>query len=96
MKIMTKKEFVETFYSSFAKNVLKEKLNCKKKMSIREAVFAEHEEIAALDAIGRICASPTVSCPPAIPIVISGEVITKHEICLLKHYGIQEVEVVKE
>lgn len=31
MKIMTKKEFVETFYSSFAKNVLKEKLNCKKK-----------------------------------------------------------------
>lgn len=65
-------------------------------LSIRRAIFAPHEMIPTEMANGRVCASPTVSCPPAIPIVISGEVITKHEICLLKHYGIQEVEVVKE
>ena len=73
-----------------------QKLNCKKKMSIREAVFAEHEEIAALDAIGRICASPTVSCPPAIPVVISGEVIDEEAVAILEHYGIQTIDVVKE
>lgn len=72
------------------------KLNCMKKMSIREAVFAEHEEIAVSEALGRICGSPTVSCPPAIPVVISGELIDKEAISILEHYGIQTIEVVKE
>lgn len=72
------------------------KLNCKKVMSIREAVFAEHEEISVSDALGRICGSPTVSCPPAIPVAISGEVIDKVVIEILEYYGIQTIEVVKE
>ena len=43
--------------------------------SIRQAVFAPQETIPAGSALGRVCALPTVSCPPAIPIVVSGEVI---------------------
>ena len=73
-----------------------EKLNCIKKMSIREAVFAEHEEITVSEALGRICGNPTVSCPPAIPVVISGELIDEEALVILKHYGIQNIEVVKE
>lgn len=73
-----------------------DKSNFERAMSIREAVFAEHEEIAVSDALGRICGSPTVSCPPAIPVAISGEVIDEVAIEILEHYGIQTIEVVKE
>ncbi len=66
-----------------------------KLMSIRDAVFAPHEYVASEDAVGRICASPTVSCPPAIPIVVSGEIITDDAVELFELYGISEIEVVK-
>ena len=65
-------------------------------MSIREAIFAAHEEILVSKALGRICGGPTVSCPPAIPVVISGEIIDEDALDMLKHYGIQKIEVVKE
>ncbi|MEG0546984.1 MAG: amino acid decarboxylase [Oscillospiraceae bacterium] len=66
------------------------------KMTIRNAVFAKHESIPVNSALGRICGSPTVSCPPAIPIVISGEVISSSAIKLLNKYGLDNVEVVCE
>ena len=64
-------------------------------MTIRKAVFAKNELINAENAVGRICAAPTVSCPPAVPIVISGERITEDDVRLFKHYGIETVSVVK-
>lgn len=64
-------------------------------ISIREAIFSNSERIAAEDAEGRICASPTVSCPPAVPVVISGEIITACDVELMKHYGIEKIDVVK-
>ncbi|MEG2720424.1 MAG: amino acid decarboxylase, partial [Oscillospiraceae bacterium] len=66
------------------------------KMTIRNAVFAKHESIPVNSALGRICGSPTVSCPPAVPIVISGEVISSSAIKLLNKYGLDNVEVVCE
>ena len=71
-------------------------INCVKKMSIREAIFAKHEVVTVTEALGCICGSPTVSCPPAIPVVISGELIDEEAIQILKHYGMQTIEVVKE
>ena len=65
-------------------------------MNIREAIFADSESIKVESALGRICASPTVFCPPAVPIVISGERITSNDIELFKHYGIETVNVIKE
>ncbi len=67
-----------------------------KVMTIRDAVFSESEEIAVEKALGRICASPTVSCPPAIPIAVSGERITKKHIELFKKYNIDKILVVKK
>ncbi|MBR5320607.1 MAG: aminotransferase class V-fold PLP-dependent enzyme [Clostridia bacterium] len=64
-------------------------------MTIREAVFSECEEVNVENAAGRICASPTVSCPPAIPIAISGEKITNEHIELFKKYNIDKILVVK-
>ena len=63
---------------------------------MREATFAESETVKAESALGRICALPTVSCPPAVPIVVSGEKITKADIELFKFYGVDEIDVVKE
>ena len=66
-----------------------------KRMSVRDAVFAESETIDTDKSIGRICASPTVSCPPAVPIAVSGEEITEETAEMLKYYGINKILVVK-
>lgn len=67
-----------------------------REMTIRQAVFAPSELVLVEKSVGRICASPTVSCPPAVPIVISGERITPDDLTLFNHYGIKTVSVVIE
>ena len=64
--------------------------------NIREAVFAPHETLHVSETLGRICASPTVSCPPAVPIAITGEVITENTLRMLEYYEIREIDVVIE
>ncbi len=66
-----------------------------KALSIRKAVFSPAETIDTEKAIGRICASPTVSCPPAVPVAISGEIITEETVQFLKYYNIKKIEVIK-
>ncbi|MBR2352959.1 MAG: amino acid decarboxylase [Clostridia bacterium] len=70
---------------------------CGKRTSenIRRAMLAPRKTISARDAEGCICATPTVSCPPAIPIAVSGDVITKEDIDLFLRYGIENVDVVE-
>ena len=65
------------------------------KASVRDAVFSIHELVNCRDAVGRVCASPTVSCPPAVPIVVSGEVIKKEHIPIFEKYKVEKIEVVK-
>lgn len=65
-------------------------------ISIREALFAQSERISVQDSLGRICASPSVSCPPAIPPIISGERIDSDTLKILLYYGITEIDVIKE
>ncbi len=64
------------------------------KMTIREAVFADTETVSVKDAVGRICAELTVSCPPAVPIAVSGEEITESIAALFEYYGTDEIRVV--
>lgn len=66
-----------------------------KVMSIREAVFSPSEYIPVDDALGRICAAPSVPCPPAVPVVASGERISGECINIFRNYGILRVNVVK-
>ena len=65
-------------------------------MTIREAVFASAELIDTQKAEGRICAVPTVSCPPAVPILVCGERITPDAIACFQYYGVEYCTVVKE
>ena len=64
-------------------------------LTIREAMFAPSETVYVKASLGRICAIPTVSCPPAIPIVVGGEIIDKNAIELFDYYGIEKIDVVK-
>lgn len=64
-------------------------------MSIREAMMSPSEEIAVANARGRVLASAGVSCPPAVPIVICGEIIGEREQRAFEYYGITKVRVVK-
>lgn len=67
-----------------------------RRCTIRQAVFAPQEQLPAEQAVGRICAMPTVSCPPAIPIVVSGEQITPAAAAWMKHYHVEKVSVIRE
>ena len=70
--------------------------NSERVITIRDAIFSESEEISVENSLGRVCASPTVSCPPAIPIAVSGEKITKKHIKLFKKYNIEKILVVEK
>ena len=63
--------------------------------TIREAILAPQEVVPAEEALGRVCAMPTVSCPPAIPIVVSGEMVSREAVTLMKRYGVANVAVIK-
>lgn len=63
--------------------------------SIREALFAPQETVPAEASLGRVCGAPTVACPPAIPIAVSGEVIGPEALALFRHYGVETVDVLK-
>ena len=63
--------------------------------SVRQAVFAPHQTIPAAQAAGRVLAAPTVSCPPAVPVAVSGEIIGSDAAEVFRYYGIQTVEVLK-
>ena len=66
-----------------------------KALSIREALLSPQESVSPREAIGRVCAAPAVTCPPAVPIVMSGEVVTAATAELFAYYGIGSVSVVK-
>ena len=66
-----------------------------RKMSVREAVFSAQKTVNTKEAEGRILASPCVSCPPAIPIAVCGEVLDKKVLDAFRYYGIEKVQVVE-
>ncbi len=70
-------------------------VRAEKAMSIRSAVFSTTEEIPVAEAEGRILARLTCSCPPAVPIAVSGEIISKKSVEALNYYGFETVSVVK-
>jgi len=64
-------------------------------VSPREAAFAPGEWVEVKDAAGRILADANVSCPPAVPVAVSGERIGAGTIPVLEYYGITKLWVVK-
>ena len=61
---------------------------------IREAILAPSVRIPVEEASGCVCASPSVSCPPAVPVAISGERLTDKILSVMKWYGINDIDVI--
>ena len=67
----------------------------KRALSIREAVLSPCESVSIDNAKGRPLAAVTVGCPPAVPILVCGEIIDSAAIECFKYYGIESCLVVK-
>ena len=61
-----------------------------------KVIFLKNEKIEIENAVGRILATPTVNCPPAVPIAVCGEIMTENTVECFKYYGIQSCFAVKE
>ena len=65
-------------------------------MSPRAAILSPCECLPADECVGRIIASLTVGCPPAVPVLASGERVEAHHLPIFAYYGITELRVVKQ
>ena len=63
-------------------------------MTPREAMLSPSCEIDATSAIGRVLAQVSVSCPPAIPVLVCGELIDESAVAVLEYYGIEKCRVI--
>lgn len=63
--------------------------------SPREAMLSPSEAMPAQDCLGRTLAAITVGCPPAVPVLVSGERIDKESLECFEYYGIEVLRVVK-
>lgn len=79
---------------SIEKTAPKVPADIKLAMSMREAMFSAKKTVPVEKALGKICASATVACPPAIPIAVCGQVIEEEQIELFEYYGIKTCCVV--
>ena len=67
-----------------------------RRMPVREAWFAQRENIPVADALGRICARPVTPYPPGVPLLYPGEEIGAAQIELLRKRCYNRVEAVAE
>lgn len=67
----------------------------KRIMSVKDALFSKREILDVSKCKGKVFASLSASCPPAVPIVVCGEEIDENAIKCFSYYGIKECEVVK-
>lgn len=64
-------------------------------VSPREAMLMPSESVSVSGSLGRVLAAVTVGCPPAVPILVSGEVVDKDAIAAFEYYGIEHIRVLK-
>ena len=65
-------------------------------MTPAEAVRSPWETLPIENCLGRILASPSVGCPPAVPIGVCGERLGRQALDCFAYYGIRECTVVAE
>ena len=70
-------------------------IKTEKVCSISKALSSKTETLPISKCEGRVFADAAISCPPAIPILISGERIDKNSIELMKYYCIKKCKVIK-
>ncbi|MBQ4322499.1 MAG: aminotransferase class V-fold PLP-dependent enzyme [Clostridia bacterium] len=63
-------------------------------MTVRQAMLSPSELLPISQCVGRILASPSVGCPPAVPLVVCGQRITEADFDAFRYYGIETCAVV--
>lgn len=63
-------------------------------ISPREALFSLTDLLPVASCEGRILAQPSVMCPPAVPIAVCGERLSKAHLDLFRYYGVTRLRVV--
>jgi len=65
-------------------------------MSVRNALFAPVQNCAVLpleEAIGKVCAEVNAPCPPGVPLIMPGEIISREVADLLKSFGVKSIRI---
>lgn len=70
-------------------------MQAKKLLTPREALFCQKEDVSIDDANGRILGASAISCPPAVSLVVCGEMISDDIISACKYYGIKSLTVIR-
>ncbi|MBQ9720929.1 MAG: hypothetical protein IJV64_09595, partial [Oscillospiraceae bacterium] len=65
----------------------------KRILTPRRAMLSLAEALPVEQAFGRVLASPGISCPPAVPILVCGEEVDETAIRAFRYYGIGQIEV---
>ena len=63
--------------------------------SVREAITSACEKLPLEECVGRVAAATVAGCPPAVPIVVSGERIDQRVAAMLRDYGFEWLWVIQ-
>ena len=66
-----------------------------KVMEISDAMFSPCEAVDIKNAVGRVIADTSVGCPPAVPVLISGEKVSTEAVEIMKYYNTDKIYVIK-
>lgn len=64
-------------------------------MSMRNALISKNETLDISDTVNRVAAEAKCPCPPGVPLIMPGELITANLANSLKSYGVLKLKVVK-
>lgn len=64
-----------------------------KAMNMHQALMSPSVTLPAQQCLGRVLAAPTVSCPPAIPVLVCGEIVDERSLQQLVYYDIDGLNV---
>ncbi len=64
-------------------------------MTVREAMTSDSVELDIGQARGYILSSASVACPPAVAVLVAGEIITDEAVRAMQYYGVRTVRAIK-
>ena len=65
-------------------------------MSLRQSALSPGVVLPLSECKGRILADPCISCPPAVPVLVSGERIDESALACFSYYGLEQLTCVEE
>lgn len=65
-----------------------------KAKEIRDAMMSPSRECDVSCSIGKTIADAVISCPPAIPVIVAGEIVDEQTVACLEYYGIEKCNIV--